>query len=73
MGLQDLDPKGSPHLEERLISGNVDLDIFSLFPQKYARIIVRIERGAGFSRSTMVGEREKRAALVGEPLGKKVP
>jgi hypothetical protein len=33
--LQDLDPLCSPHLEERWISGNIDL--LSLFPQKYAR------------------------------------
>ena len=32
MELQDLDPKGSPHLEERLIGGMVDLDLLSLFP-----------------------------------------
>ena len=32
MNLQDLDPKGSPHLEERWIGGNVDLDLLSLFP-----------------------------------------
>ena len=27
MELQDLNPKGSPHLEERWIGGNVDLDL----------------------------------------------
>ena len=27
MNLQDLDPKGSPHLEEILIGGMVDLDL----------------------------------------------
>ena len=32
MELQDLDPKGSRHLEERLIGGLVDLDLLSLFP-----------------------------------------
>jgi hypothetical protein len=30
--LQDLDPIGSPHLEEKVIGGNVDLDLLSLFP-----------------------------------------
>ena len=25
--LQDLDPKGSPHLEEKVIGGSVDLDL----------------------------------------------
>ena len=36
--LQDLDPRGSPHLEEKVIGGNMDLDLLSLFPQKLARI-----------------------------------
>jgi hypothetical protein len=27
--LQDLDPLCSPHLEERLIGGNIDLDLLS--------------------------------------------
>ena len=36
--LQDLDPRGSPHLEKKVIGGNVDLDLLSLFPQKLARI-----------------------------------
>ena len=57
--LQELGPLGSPHLEERLIGGNVDLDLLSFFPQRYARIIGGIERGASFPRSTMVGERGK--------------
>ena len=42
--LQDLDPRGSPHIEEKVIGGNVDLDILSLFPQELARIIGGIER-----------------------------
>jgi hypothetical protein len=37
--LQDLDSLCSPHLEERWIGGNMDLDLLSLFPQKYARIM----------------------------------
>jgi hypothetical protein len=37
--LQDIDPKGSPHLEEKLIGGNVDLDLLTLFPQDLARIL----------------------------------
>jgi len=41
---QDLNPISSPHLEERLIGGNVDLDLLSLFPQEGARIIGGIER-----------------------------
>jgi hypothetical protein len=42
--LQDLDPIGSPHLEEKVIGGNVDLDLLSLFPQKDARIMGGMER-----------------------------
>jgi hypothetical protein len=42
--LQDLDPIGSPHIEERLIGGNIDLDLLSLFPKEDARIIGWIER-----------------------------
>ena len=37
--LQDLDPRGSPHIEEKVIGGNVDLDLLSIFPQELARII----------------------------------
>ena len=37
--LQDLDPRGSPHIEEKVIGGDVDLDILSLFPQEQARIL----------------------------------
>jgi hypothetical protein len=32
--LQDLDPIGSPHIEEKVIGGNVDLDLLSLFLKK---------------------------------------
>jgi hypothetical protein len=41
--LQDLDSLCSPHLEERWIGGNIDLDLLSFFPQKYARIMGGIE------------------------------
>ena len=41
---QDLDPICSPHLEERLIGGNVDLDLLSIFPQEWARIMAGIKR-----------------------------
>jgi hypothetical protein len=34
--LRDLDPMGSPHKEEKVIGGNIDLDLLSLFPQRYA-------------------------------------
>jgi hypothetical protein len=42
--LQDLDPLCSPHLEERWIGGNIDLDLLSLFPKKYARIMGGMEK-----------------------------
>jgi hypothetical protein len=41
--IQDLDSLCSPYLEERWIGGNIDLDLFSLFPKKYARIMEGIE------------------------------
>jgi hypothetical protein len=50
---------GSPHKEEKVIGGNIDLDFLSLFPQRYARIMGGIERWASFPRSTMEGERRK--------------
>jgi hypothetical protein len=55
--LQYLDPLCSPHLEEKLIGGNIDLNFLSLFPQRYARIMGGTERGASFPRSIMDGER----------------
>jgi hypothetical protein len=42
---------GSPHKEEKVIGGNIDLDLLSLFPQRYARIMRGIERRASFPRS----------------------
>jgi hypothetical protein len=41
--LQDLDSLCSPHLKERWIGGNMDLDLFSLFPKKYAKIMEGME------------------------------
>jgi hypothetical protein len=41
--LQDLDSLCSPHLEERWIGGNIDLDLLSLFPQKYTRTMRGME------------------------------
>ena len=41
--LQDLDPRGSPHLEKKVIGGDMDLDLLSLFPRELARIIGGIE------------------------------
>jgi hypothetical protein len=60
--LQDLDPIGSPHLEEILIGGKIDLDLLSLFPQEDARIIRGIERKSKASRSTMEESENRKPA-----------
>jgi hypothetical protein len=57
----DLDPNGSPHIEEKLIGRNVDLDLLSLFPQDLARIMGVGGRESKASRSNNGGEREKEA------------
>jgi hypothetical protein len=44
---------GSPHLEEELIGGIVDLDLLFQIPQKYARIIGGKREGASSRGSTM--------------------
>jgi phage terminase small subunit len=41
--LQDIDSLCSPHLEERWIGENIDLDLLSLFLQKYARFMRGME------------------------------
>jgi hypothetical protein len=55
--LQDLDPIGSPHLEEKVVGGNVDLDLLSLFPQKDARIMGGMERKGKLFKVNNGGER----------------
>jgi hypothetical protein len=55
--IQDLDPLCSPHLEERWIRGNIDLDLLSLFPRKYARIMGGIEEGGQALKVNNGGER----------------
>ena len=69
--LQDLDPRGSPHLEEKVIGGNVDLDLLSLFPQDLARIIGGIESNQALRMSTMEVEQELNGWI--RPRGKKTP
>jgi hypothetical protein len=49
---------GSPHLEEELIGGVVDLDILFQIPQKYARIIEG-KRERASSRGSIMKVREK--------------
>jgi hypothetical protein len=51
--LQDLGPEGSPHLEEKVIGGNIDLDLLSLFPEKDARIMGGKEGEGKLSKSKM--------------------
>jgi hypothetical protein len=55
--LQDLDLPSSPHLEERWIGGNIDLDLLSLFPQKNARIMGGMERESKLLKVNNGGER----------------
>jgi hypothetical protein len=55
--LQDLDLIGSPHLEEKEIGGNVDLDL-SHFPQKDARIMGGMGRKGKLFKVNNGGERK---------------
>jgi hypothetical protein len=64
--LQDLDPLCFPHLEERWIGGNIDLDLLSLFHQRYERTMGGIERGESFPRSTMEGIERRDNKLLKE-------
>jgi hypothetical protein len=48
---------GSPHLEEELIGGVVDLDLLFQIPQKYARIIGG-KRESKLKRGNNGGERK---------------
>ena len=71
--LQNLDLLGSPHLEEEWIGGMVDLDLLSCFPKDGKE---SLEGSGGIKLSKICnngGERAKRVARVGEPLGKKAP
>jgi hypothetical protein len=62
--LQDLDPIGSPHLEKKVIGGNVDLDLLSLFPQRYARIMGGMEEGGQAFKINNGGERSPKTWLA---------
>ena len=46
--LQDLDPLFSPHLEERLIGENIDLDLLSLFPKDMQESMEESREGKAF-------------------------
>ena len=51
--LQDLDPKGSPNLEEIWFGGIVDLDLLSLCPLNGGKNHGEMERNQALKRSTM--------------------
>jgi hypothetical protein len=58
---------GFPHKEERLIGRIVDLDLLSLFPQEYARIMGGMGEIASSRRSTMERKHElKGLGVFGE-------
>jgi hypothetical protein len=62
--LQDLDPLCSLYLEERWIGGNIDLDLLSLFSQKYARIMGGMEGGGQALKISNGGERSLKTWLA---------
>jgi hypothetical protein len=62
--LQDLGPLCSPHFEDRWIGGNIDLDLLSLFPQKYARIMEGMEEGGQALKINNGGERSPKTWLA---------
>jgi hypothetical protein len=67
--LQDLDIIGSPHIEEIMISGNVDLDLLSLFPQKDARIMGEMGRKGKLFKVNNGGERKWKSQPPNEEEG----
>jgi hypothetical protein len=67
--LQDLDPIGFPHKEEKVIVGNVDLDLLSLFPQKDARIMGGMGRKGKLFKVNNVGERKRKSQPPNEKEG----
>jgi hypothetical protein len=67
--LQDLDPIGFPHKEEKVIGGNVDLDLLSLFPQKDARIMGGMGRKGKLFKVNNGGERKRKSQLPNEEEG----
>ena len=60
--LQNPHPLSSPHLEERLIGGNVDIDLLSCFPKDGQESLERLREIQAFSKSNKGGERKKWAA-----------
>jgi hypothetical protein len=68
--LQDLDPLCPPHLKERWIGGNIDLDLLSILPQKDARNMGGMERESKLLKVNNGGERE---GVANSPRKKKGP
>jgi hypothetical protein len=66
--LQDLNPIGFPHKEEKVIGRNVDLDLLSLYPQKDSRSMGGMEEG-GQAFKVQQWRRERKEAS--SPRGKK--
>jgi hypothetical protein len=66
--LQDLDLIGSPHLEEKVIGGNVDLDLLSLFPKKDEIIVGGMGRD-GEEGQALQGQQWRREKME-EPTSK---
>jgi hypothetical protein len=64
--LQDLDPIDSPHMEEKVIGGNVDLDLLSPFHQKDARIMGGMGRKGKLFKINNGGERKWKSQLRSE-------
>ena len=62
--LQDLDPKGSPHLEEKLIGGECRSRSPLSNPQEWARIMGGIKGESKFFKSNNGGERMGRTNLL---------
>jgi hypothetical protein len=67
--LQDLDLIGSPHLEEKVIGGNVDLDLLSLFPQKDEIIVGGMGRKGKLFKVNNGGERKWKSQHPNEEEG----
>jgi hypothetical protein len=67
--IQDLDPIGSPHLEEKVIGENVDLDLHSLFPKKDTRIMGGMDEGGQAFKITMEEREAQKRGLLKEEEG----
>jgi hypothetical protein len=62
-----------PSLRERWIGGNIDLDLLSIFPKKYARIMGGMEEGGKALKINNGGERSPIRAQPKEEEGVFIP